>query len=170
MSERTPFPSEESLRQIEWIKDAQRYSCDLTQRLTFFVIGIELVFCGYVLLNAQALGAVKNSSHLFLLAGCAAAFGLLWRFFYNMTLHQRTHGETGEGSGIKVKECFSGITYYGYIILSIVFLIFTLYAGYNYLRSIEKKQNNPEIQVETQQTHPHKGSAESNEQGKESND
>jgi hypothetical protein len=80
MNNRQPFGEEANLKFVEWQREAQRYSHDLTQKLTFFVIGIELVFCGYVLLHAEKFGGVKYSSLLFLLAGCSALFGLLWRF------------------------------------------------------------------------------------------
>ena len=76
---------------------ARQHSYELTQKLTYFVISIELVFCGYMLLNAEKLSGMKSANYLFLFCGIAALLGILWRFLYNQTYHDRIHG-TNVGS------------------------------------------------------------------------
>ena len=76
----------------EQIFTARQYSYDLVQRLTYFVISVELVTCGYILLNAGNLVAIDYLNYLFLLCGLSAIAGILWRFFYNITYHNNTHG------------------------------------------------------------------------------
>lgn len=134
MSNRRAFPDEATLQKLKL--EEQRYSYDLTQRLTFFVVGIELVFCGYLLLHAERLAGVKYSSFLFLLAGGGALFGLLWRYSYNSTFHDITHYANAEIS--RLRKWFNSLIYYAFVLFSIAFLIVTLAAGYNHLRSIEK--------------------------------
>ena len=125
------------LKLMEMRRDSQQYSYDLTQRLTFFVISIELVFCGYILLNADKLGAIKYSSWLFLFAGCAAVLGIIWRFIYNQTFHNVAHGEGNKNTPL-VKRMQLAI-YWLYIILTGLFLVSTILAGYCHLHRIEAK-------------------------------
>jgi len=54
-------PENYSLNQAD-----RHHSYDLVQKLTFFIIGAEFVFCGYLLLNAEKLSDVKHLSTLFL--------------------------------------------------------------------------------------------------------
>jgi hypothetical protein len=67
-------------------------SYDYTQRLTFFVIGLEVVSCGYMLLNADKLSKVEYAPILYVSSGLSAFFGILWRYFYNETYHESSHG------------------------------------------------------------------------------
>lgn len=116
--------------------EMQQYSYDLTQRLTFFVISIELIFCGYILLNPEKLGVIKFSSTLFFLSGAAAIFGLFWRFCYNQTFY-----ENAQGKQSKFFKAYNGaqtITYWIYIVLTLVFFISAVATGHEYLRGIEK--------------------------------
>jgi hypothetical protein len=133
---RTPKFSEDELKFMEMRRDAQQYSYGLVQRLTFFIISIELVFCGYILLNSEKLGAIKFSSILFLLAGSAAVFGIVWRFLYNQTYHNLVHGKDQTGN---ILQRLQIIAYWFYISLTAVFLISTIIIGYLYLSSIERK-------------------------------
>jgi hypothetical protein len=127
---------EETLRLMEMRREVQQYSYDLTQRLTFFVISIELIFCGYILLNSEKLGVIKFSSILFLLSGAAAIFGLFWRFCYNQTFHENAHGKWSRF--YKIYNRTQTITYWIYIILTITFFLGVIGTGYNYIRGIEK--------------------------------
>lgn len=115
-------------------KDKQ-YSYDLTKQLTYFVISAELVFCGYILLNAEVLGGIRYSSILFLMAGTAAICGILWRVCYNEIFHANTHGIKAKFH--KLLKLLNLITYWFYVILSIVFFIILLITGYKYLSNIE---------------------------------
>ncbi len=83
--------SDKSVEIFSINQEARHYSYDLVQKLTFFVISIELIFCGYMLLNADRFGSIKYSSYLFLLSGSAAIFGIFWRFCYNQTNHEESH-------------------------------------------------------------------------------
>tara|TARA_R110002095_G_scaffold154140_3_gene133977 strand:+ start:82 stop:447 length:366 start_codon:yes stop_codon:yes gene_type:complete len=73
--------------------DGKQYSYDLTARLSYFVISIELIFCGYVLLHAKEFIQIQHLSKLFLIAGLSVLFGLLWRFAYNQTYHESQHNK-----------------------------------------------------------------------------
>ena len=137
MVRRTEFHPEVELRHRDRKEREQQYSYDLTKQLTFFVISAELVFCGYILLNAKPIGGLGLSSILFVLAGLAAMFGVFWRFFYNEVLHAHAHNTVLRGSyhtAIKV-------TYFGFVVLSLIFFILLLIMGYAYLSAIEEMGN-----------------------------
>src|SRR5437868_15437171 len=73
--------------------EAERHlAYDYTERLTFFVLSVEAVFCGYAL---QLGSAIKEPgvhlAVLFALGGLAFVSGLLWRLFYNDRFHRLTH-------------------------------------------------------------------------------
>lgn len=137
MKDLKPVIEGSELKLMAMRRDAQQYSYDLTQRLTFFVISIELVFCGYILLNSDKLGAIKYSSWLFLFAGSAAVVGIIWRFIYNQTFHNIAHGEDVKNT-LLVKRTQLAI-YWIYILLTGLFLVSTILAGYCHLHRIEAK-------------------------------
>lgn len=136
MTKRSPTYSEESLRFMEMRHGAQQYSYDLTQRLTFFVISIELIFCGYILLNFEKLGVIKFSSILFLLSGAAAGCGILWRFCYNQTYHDNAHGK--HSGKLKFLNWAQTYSYRAYVALTIAFLLGIVGTGYEHINRIEK--------------------------------
>ena len=82
-----PAVNEAELQAREHWFETRKHSYELTQKLTYYVISVELVFCGYMLLNAKMLTGLQGASYLFVVAGIAALFGILWRFFYNQTYH-----------------------------------------------------------------------------------
>lgn len=88
----TEFNKNEELQYRDQIFSARQYSLELVQKLTYFVITIELVGCGYILLTADKLIEIKNLNYLFLLCGVSALMGLFWRFFYNQVHYNRSHG------------------------------------------------------------------------------
>jgi len=133
--------SEAEQRHFDRSQKEQQYSYDLTKQLTFYIISAELIFCGYILLNAEALGTVKNSSVLFLISGIAALCGLLWRYCYNDDYHANAHGYKSNfqkfAGGILLK-----VSYSLFIFLSLVFIVFILVAGFQHLSAIESNANN----------------------------
>lgn len=137
MRDSKPIISESGLKLMEMQRDSQRYSYDLTQRLAFFVISIELVFCGYILLNADKLGAARFSSLLFLLAGVAALFGIAWRFFYNQTFHDIAHENTSKTTRLLYRIHLA--IYWIFISVTALFLISTILVGYLHIHEIETK-------------------------------
>lgn len=58
---RTPILGEATQRHFDREQTERLYSYDLIQKLTFFVISIELIFCGYILLNAKKLSGIEGS-------------------------------------------------------------------------------------------------------------
>lgn len=114
----------------------RQHSYELTQKLTYFVISVELVFCGYMLLNADKLNSIHGASYLFLACGIAALLGIFWRFFYNQTYHNHAHGIQGRLH--KVASFLQIICYWIYVVLSIVAFVWTLIAGFNYLDAFGK--------------------------------
>jgi len=118
--------------QLEHTHQLRYYSYQLIQQLTFFIIGIEIVACGYLVLNADTLGKISGSNNLFLASGCAAFFGLLWRTAYNAGIYNNMHGIIIN----KVMEKTINICYHLYVILSVVFFIGAIAIGYCYLSSI----------------------------------
>ena len=136
---------EDQLKFMEMRRVSQQYSYDLVQRLTFFVISIELIFCGYILLNSEKLGSIEFSSLLFLSAGCAAIFGIIWRFFYNQTYHDSVHGKNE-----RIRKYLSKlqiISYWIYVSLTAIFLVSTILAGYFHLKNIEKNSINKILHI-----------------------
>ncbi len=141
---RPPISPEAEQRYYDRKLLEQQYSYDLTKQLTFFVISAELIFCSYILLNAQVLGAVKHSNILFLLSGVAAICGMLWRLCYNETYHANVHAEKAIYFNLIKK--LKTITYWAYTILSITFFVSLLVTGYQYLSNIEAKANGAGIE------------------------
>jgi len=140
---RTPLISEAELRHYDRAQAERQFSYSLTQRLTFFVISVELVFCGYILLNAGKLGAIASADELFALAGIAAFFGVLWRFFYNQTYHNNAHG-SGKKTNV-ILAWVQLVSYCVYVSLSVIFFVLVLAVGYSYLHEIEEKAKDAEV-------------------------
>lgn len=113
---------------------ARQYSLDLVQKLTYFIITIELVGCGYILLTADKLIEIKSLNYLFLLCGASALMGLFWRFFYNQVHYNNCHGINNCIHNVVRKLQF--IAYYLYVIFSITSLIWFLILGFRYLSNI----------------------------------
>ena len=123
--------------------ELRQHSTELVQKLTYFVISAELVACGYILTTANNLIAVENLNYLFLLTACAALFGLFWRFFYNQVFYNNVHDKNGElVSGLlhKLVVRLQWFSYYIYVILSIVAMLWFVFLGFNYLTSLNLPQ------------------------------
>lgn len=141
MNERTRTPDSsvsinhaEELQYREQLFSARQYSYNLVEKLTYFIVSAELVTCGYVLLNADSLVAIKGLNYLFLLCGFAAMTGILWRFFYNITYHNNTHGISNCAHNVSKK--LQIIVYYFYVGLTLVTFTWLLIRGYLYLTSL----------------------------------
>ena len=113
--------------------DGKQYSYDLTARLSYFVISIELIFCGYVLLHAKEFIQIQYLSKLFLISGLSVIFGLLWRFAYNQTHHERQHSKKPAKWLMSTQLLF----YWAYIALTVIFFVASLYFGYSYLSCLK---------------------------------
>ena len=95
------------------------------------------VVCGYLLLNADRFVTTKYASITFLIGGGAIVSGLLWRFFYNETYHEKAHGNFSKlYPAIKFIQ---NIVYWIYVILTTMFLIFLLIGGYQYIHNLENE-------------------------------
>lgn len=132
----TSFTNEAELLAREQEFAARQHSYDLTQRLTYFVITVELVFCGYMLLNADRLSSIQGASYLFVASGIAALFGILWRFFYNQTYHNSAHRIRGRLN--KLSNYLQILCYWIYVALSIAAFVWALVAGFDYLNNLGK--------------------------------
>lgn len=135
---RTPLTNDAELQARDQLFTFRQHSYDLTQKLTYFVISIELIFCGYMLLNAEKLVGIQGASYLFATTGIAAFFGILWRFFYNQTYHDNTHGVRGLIN--KIARHFQIVCYWIYVSLSIVSFVWALSAGFTYLEKTNTTQ------------------------------
>lgn len=109
---------------------------DLAQRLTFFVIGLEAVVCGYILLNAKTLINVNGLEWLFAVLSVAVIAGLTWRVLYNETFHLRSHSEI---ESRWYQPCFKIQlwAYWLYVLFSTAALIAILIIGFIYLKSLK---------------------------------
>jgi hypothetical protein len=110
-------------------------SYNLTQSLALFVIGLEVVFCGYLLLHADRFAEVHYVDLLFLITAMAAIFGILWRFCYNETYHQEVYRE------LKSYGRYMFFRKWGYrffLVLTLFFLIGATYGGFLYIRNFKK--------------------------------
>jgi hypothetical protein len=141
MTEESDIPSgsESHKFDLEFSQKNRHYSYDLTQKLTYYVISIELVFCGYMLLNADKLINIQGASYLFATCGIAAFFGIVWRTFYNEAYHNATH--EFRSNPYKVARYFQMSCYCVYVVLSIGTFVWVLIAGFNYLNSGNKPTN-----------------------------
>ncbi len=138
---RPPIDHEPEQRHYDRAQRDQQYSYDLTQRLTFFVIAAELIFCGYILLNAEKFGVINYAGELFLIAGLAALFGILWRFCYNQNYHDTAHSTVSKVN-VRIHKV-QAYSYWAYIALSLIFFVSLLVTGYNHLENIK----NPQVEV-----------------------
>ena len=64
-------------------------------------------------------------------------FGVFWRFFYNEVLHAHAHNTLLGRSYHKAMN----VTYFGFIILSLIFFVLLLIMGYGYLSDIAEAAN-----------------------------
>ena len=124
----------EDLQHKEQLFSALHYSYDLVQRLTYYIVSAQLVTCGYILLNSSSLLAVNNLSYVFLLSGLSAFMGILWRYFYNITYYNRTHGINNWQHACSSK--LQKVIYWVYVLLTIVSFILLLTSGFCYLKSL----------------------------------
>ena len=125
---------DEELQSRELGFKSRQHSYELTQQLTYFVVSIALVVCGYMLLNAEKLSVIREARFLFLVCGLSAFFGLLWRFFYNQIYHGSTHGQNGWTYRIiarLVAPCYAA-----YVIFLLIAFIWMLVAGFVLLTNI----------------------------------
>lgn len=129
--ERTPLHSEAELREHDRKQQRLLHASDMVQRLTFFVISIELIACGYLLLNASTLREVNGSLIIYLSASLAALCGLLWRVFYN----EHTHAAVTERNDYwsMFTDWMITPTYWAYVILSLIFFISIIVFGTYYI-------------------------------------
>jgi hypothetical protein len=125
---------DEELQAREQLFSARQFSLELVQRLTYYVVSVELIGCGYILLTADKLIEIENLNYLFLLSGVSALSGLLWRFFYNQVHFNRTHGIDNCINKLVIK--LQMLVYYSYVFFSIASLIWFLILGFNYLSNI----------------------------------
>lgn len=136
MTDNKSTNSEKNLRLMEMRRTAQQYSYDLTQKLSFFIISIELIFCGYILLNFEKLGVIKFSSLLFLLSGAAAIFGLVWRFCYNQNQHDAAHDK--RSGKFKLLNWIQNFSYWICVALTIAFFLGIVIIGYEHIKQVER--------------------------------
>lgn len=117
-----------------FIQVERHKSYDLTQRLTFFVIGLEGVFCGYILLNARALAHIHGLQWLFLSCSLALVMGIVWRFGYNETFHRSAHGST-DSTWFLIVSKIQRWSYIFYVLLSLISLIAAIVMGFIYIQN-----------------------------------
>ncbi|HRE17987.1 MAG TPA: hypothetical protein PLW86_13130 [Rhodocyclaceae bacterium] len=135
---RPPLTNDVELQVRDQVFSSRQHSYDLTQKLTYFVIFIELVFCGYMLLNAEKLSGIQEASYLFLTCGIAAFFGITWRFFYNQTYHNNAHGI--HGCAHQIARVSQLVCYWTYVVLSIVAFVWALSSGFSYIDKVNAKK------------------------------
>lgn len=126
--------SAHTLQHREQLFSTRQYANDIVQRLTYFIVSAELVTCGYILLNADSLVAVRNINYLFLSCGVAAMMGILWRFFYKITYYNNAHGV--DDFWHKISKKLQIIVYYIYVPLTLMTFSWLLITSYLYLTSL----------------------------------
>ncbi len=127
-------------------RQMQEFSYELTQKLSFYVIGIEVVFCGYVLLNARTLARVDGARWLFLASGLAALSGIIWRMCYNEQTYIAAHFPEKDKEEQQKEEKRKGryvkagnVLYRLYLLFTAVFFVGTLIGGFQYLSETTAK-------------------------------
>lgn len=125
--------------------ELRKYSYELTAKLTYFVISLELVICGYMLLNADKLAGLKSISYLFSFIGAGAFFGILWRFFYNESYHDDVHHKNSISKA--APKYAQIICYWLYVAISISSFIWGMIVGFNYLDSFKTPKNSDSKQL-----------------------
>jgi hypothetical protein len=125
-------------------EDRKKYGYEITQKLTYFIITVELALCGYMLLNAEKLKAIQEGSYLFLTCGIAAFTGILWRFCYNITYHAHAHykGDLHPSNRYFATKTYRTARYLQgklhniYALLTLSSFLWILIAGFIYLSNI----------------------------------
>ena len=122
--------SEEAVqRHVDRAQIDRHFSDQLVERLTFFIISVELVSCGYMLLNAKEFGVIQSAGEIYVVGGLAAFLGILWRYFFNQSYFYGLKGAEFLG----MKRLLLGFFYYGYIALTVLFFIGLIYYGYQHI-------------------------------------
>lgn len=138
-------------------EEGRNFAYELTQKLTYFVVTTELVFCGYVLLNADKLVHFTVAAYLFGASGLAAAVGLLWRFCYNITYHAHAHAQqsirTGyfETRAYKVARFVQGYLHNSYVVLSVSTFFCILGYGFVYILNYADLQRQHVMAIQAEQ-------------------
>lgn len=112
--------SAKSLNEIqhEWELHGDKIGKEFTQKLAYYVIGLEVFVCGYLLLYSTSLVLpYKFIKWLFLCSGLAALSGIIWRFFFNNSVY---------GKCMKWTRYTHGI----FVALSILFLVAAIVIGF----------------------------------------
>ncbi len=126
----------------EDLNQAKRHkSYDLTQRLVFFVIGIEVVFCGYLLLNVEHFSKFNHLKCIFFISGISAFLGIASRFSRNFGYHLEAHQHKSiENKRFRKFLAFLILfTHWAFVLFSTAFFICILYYGSMYIDSFEAK-------------------------------
>lgn len=105
---------------------------DTIQKLTFFVVGFEGIFCGYLLLYADRLKDFKFGPFLFLISAIAATSGIFWRYCYNIDWHESSYGRRTQNFVLIIRK----VSYWIYISLTFIFLIAIIIIGFIYLINV----------------------------------
>lgn len=128
---RPPLVSEAELGAQDLTHAHRQHSYDLVQQLTCFIITIELVGCGYLLINAKELVGIPSAKYLYLIFGVAAFLGVLWRVLHNETYYRSSHGLSTGAYALGTR-----VMYWPYVILSVIAFVWAIYAGTRYLHEV----------------------------------
>jgi len=128
---RPPLVSEAELRAQDLTHARRQHSYDLVQQLTYFIITMELVGCGYLLIYAKELVGIPSAKYLYLIFGVAAFFGILWRVLHNETYYRTSHGLSSGAYALGTR-----VFYWPYVFLSIIAFVWAIYAGTRYLHEV----------------------------------
>ncbi len=129
---------DETMTSTDELQAERHKAYDLAQRLTFFVIGLEVVVCGYILINARTFCTIPYIADFFFVTGLAAFCGIGWRFCYNETYSRRVY-QQDRSIAYKIYYFCQGLMYWSYITLTAVFFVCALLIGYHYLTSIDPR-------------------------------
>lgn len=129
---------------------------DYTQRLTYFVIGAEVVICGYILLYADKLSKIPFLPELFLISMGGAAAGIIWRVYYNSILHIEAQLIKDEKYD-RYRKCRE-IAYWTYVSLTVTLILSIICFGYYSLKFVDEGISEKSLHKKTQ--HVERSSAE----------
>lgn len=115
----------------------QQISNAAVEKLTYFIIGTEVVICGYILLNLKDLHRIPLLWFIFLLSGSSVLSGLLWRFLHNLYLDgvatQYSPRLLWFKIGLPILSKWWVIAHNVFLILSVILLVTSLAIGTNFI-------------------------------------
>jgi hypothetical protein len=135
---------ESAVRNAELENKNRADAYELTRQLAFYMIGLELALCGYMLLNANKIVSILGAPLLFLCSGVAALAGLVWRYAWNEDVYRQAHHMKATTYHLMMLKIMFP-AYVVFVLLSLLTYSWAIGGGYYYLSTQRHAATAPEI-------------------------